>query len=79
MQNIFVMVKCEMGKVYDVAAKIVDEVSPPPHTYSISGQYDLMLIFNLDDGQDIGRFVTEKVQIIPGIQDTYTIVGFKAF
>jgi DNA-binding Lrp family transcriptional regulator len=28
---------------------------------------------------DIGDFVTEKVQTIPGIQDTRTIIPFKPF
>jgi len=79
MQVIFVMVKCELGKVYDVAAEVVDTINPPPTTYSISGRYDLMLIFHLDSEIDVGHFVTSEVQTIPGITDTYTIVGFKAF
>jgi DNA-binding Lrp family transcriptional regulator len=28
---------------------------------------------------DIGHFINEKVQTIPGIQDTRTILTFKAF
>jgi len=79
MQTIFVMVKCELGKVYDVAGNIADLMEQPPHTYSISGEYDLMLIFNLDKETDIGHFVTTYVQTIPSIKETYTIVGFKAF
>ena len=79
MQDIFVMVKCDLGKVYEVAAAVVDNIDPPPTTYSISGRYDLMLIFHLDSDIDVGHFVTKKVQTIPNIRDTYTIVGFKAF
>jgi hypothetical protein len=30
-------------------------------------------------GTDIGHFVNEKVQTVPGIQDTRTILTFKAF
>ncbi|MBY0318594.1 MAG: Lrp/AsnC ligand binding domain-containing protein [Reyranella sp.] len=39
MQTIFVMVKCELGKAYDVAddACNVEQVS---EVYSTSGQYD---------------------------------------
>lgn len=79
MQTIFVMVKCEMGTVYDVAAEIADRVEPPPETYSISGQYDLMLIFHLDSDIDPGHFITTQVQTLPNIRDTFTIIGFKAF
>jgi DNA-binding Lrp family transcriptional regulator len=35
--------------------------------------------FYVDDGTDIGHFINEKVQSIPGIQDTRTILTFKAF
>jgi hypothetical protein len=33
----------------------------------------------LDDGTDIGHFVTEHIQTLPGIKDTFTIIAFKAF
>jgi DNA-binding Lrp family transcriptional regulator len=33
----------------------------------------------VDAGTDIGHFVNEQVQTIPGIQDTRTIITFKAF
>jgi hypothetical protein len=35
--------------------------------------------FYVPEGTDIGHFVNEKVQLIPGIQDTRTIITFKAF
>ena len=78
MQTIFVMVKCELGKAYEVAdsAVAVEQVS---EVYSTSGQYDLLMKCYLDEKTDIGHFVNEKVQVIPGIQDTHTIITFKAF
>jgi hypothetical protein len=33
----------------------------------------------VDDGVDIGHFVAENVHPIPEIQDTKTIITFKAF
>ena len=33
----------------------------------------------VEDATDIGHFINEKVQVIPGIQDTRTIITFKAF
>ncbi|MBV8868479.1 MAG: Lrp/AsnC family transcriptional regulator, partial [Acetobacteraceae bacterium] len=29
--------------------------------------------------QDIGLFVTERVQSLPGVKDTYTLITFNAF
>jgi len=79
MQNIFVQIKCELGKVYEVAEAVVDNVEEAEDVYSISGAFDLMVKFHLGDDIDIGRFVNEKVQTIPGIKDTFTIMTFKAF
>ncbi len=47
--------------------------------YSTSGQYDLLGKFYLDDCQDTGLFVTERVQTLPGVADTYTLITFNAF
>jgi DNA-binding Lrp family transcriptional regulator len=47
--------------------------------YSTSGQYDLLIKCYLPDSADIGHFVTERLQTLPGIKDTFTIIAFKAF
>ncbi len=79
MQTIFVLVKCELGRAYDVADEAVQSVEQVSEVYSISGQYDLMMKFHLDDEVDIGRFVTSRVQTLEGVKDTFTIITFKAF
>lgn len=79
MQTIFVLVKCELGRAYDVADEAVQSVEQVSEVYSISGQYDLMMKFHLDDEIDIGRFVTSRVQTLEGVKDTFTIITFKAF
>ncbi len=47
--------------------------------YSTAGHYDLLVKFYVDNDTDIGHFINEKVQVLPGIQDTLTIITFKAF
>lgn len=79
MQTIFAMVKCELGKTYDVASDAVENVEHVSEVYSISGQYDLMMKCYLDDDMDIGRFINEKIQLIPGVKDTFTVITFKSF
>jgi DNA-binding Lrp family transcriptional regulator len=78
-QTIFVMVKCELGKTYDVANAAVENAEAISEVHSISGQYDLMIKCFLDDGEDIGHFVTESVQKLPGVKDTFTLITFKTF
>lgn len=79
MQNIFVQIKCELGEVYSVAEALVDNIEEAEDVYSVSGAFDLMSKFHVSDDVDIGRFVNEKIQTIPGIKDTFTIMTFKAF
>jgi DNA-binding Lrp family transcriptional regulator len=79
MKTIFVQVKCDLGKAYEVADAAVLNVEEVSEVHSTSGNYDLMMKCYLPDDADIGHFVTEKLQRLPGIKDTYTIIAFKAF
>ena len=78
MQTIFVMVKCELGRAYEVADEAVN-VEQVSEVYSTSGQYDLLMKCYLGEDADIGRFVTEKLQTLAGVKDTFTIIAYKAF
>ncbi len=79
MQAVFVQVKCALGKGYEVAAALVDDIAETSEVYSTSGEYDLLAKFYLDEGTDIGRFVTERVQTVPGVSGTFTLITFNAF
>ena len=79
MRAIFVMIKCEMGQAYKVAQTAADSVDELSELHSTSGQYDLLGKFYLEPTQDTGLFVTEKLQTIPGVKDTYTLITFNAF
>jgi DNA-binding Lrp family transcriptional regulator len=74
----FVQIKCQLGKAYEVANTLADaEIAS--EIYSTAGEFDLLAKFYVEAGTDIGHFINEKVQTIPGIQDTRTIITFKAF
>jgi DNA-binding Lrp family transcriptional regulator len=74
----FVQIKCQLGKSYEVANRLADaEIAS--EIYSTAGEFDLLVKFYVEDKIDIGHFVNEQVQTIPGIQDTRTIITFKAF
>ncbi len=79
MRTIFVMVKCELGRAYEVASAAVEEIGEVSEVHSISGQYDLIMKFHLDEEVDVGRFVTSQVQTLDGVKDTFTLITFKAF
>ena len=78
MRAFFVQIKCELGRAYKVATAIADaEIAS--EIYSTAGGYDLLVKFYLKEDEDVGRFIAEKIQTIPGIRDTYTIITFRAF
>jgi DNA-binding Lrp family transcriptional regulator len=78
MKAFFVQIKCELGKAYEVAAALVDaEIAS--EVYSTAGDYDLLAKFYVNEDDDIGHFVNQKVHAIPGIRNTFTTVTFRAF
>ena len=79
MKTIFVQFKCRPGKAYKVADELVQTVEQISEVFSTSGHYDLIAKFYLPDDQDIGHFVTERLQVMDGVADTFTLVAFKAF
>jgi DNA-binding Lrp family transcriptional regulator len=74
----FVQFKCKLGQSYKVANALA-EAEIASEIYSTAGDYDLLVKFYVDRDTDIGHFVNERVQTIDGIQDTHTIITFKAF
>ena len=78
MQTFFVEIKCALGQTYAVASALAEaEIASEIH--SIAGDYDILAKFYVSPDIDIGHFVGEKVQVVPGIVDTRTIIAFKAF
>jgi len=78
MKPIFVQLRCVPGKTYEVAdaiykTEIVSEL------YSTSGDWDLLLKIYIKEGDEIGRFVNEKIACIPGIERSLTTLTFTAF
>ncbi len=79
MRTIFVMIKSDLGRAYEVADAAVQTVEEVSEVHSISGQYDLLVKCYLPDDRDVGHFVTERIQLLPGVKDTFTLIAFKAF
>jgi DNA-binding Lrp family transcriptional regulator len=78
MRTFFVEIKCQLGRTYEVASALA-EAEIASEIYSIAGDFDILAKFYVDDEVDIGHFIGEKVQVIPGIADTRTILTFRAF
>ena len=78
MRCFFVEFQCRLGQAYRVADEIAArEIAS--EVYSVSGRYDLMVKFYVEDDVDIGHFVAENLHTIDGVERTHTILTFKAF
>ena len=78
MRTFFVEIKCQMGRTYEVASALA-EAEIASEIYSIAGDFDVLAKFYVNDDVDIGHFVGEKVQSIPGIANTRTVLTYRAF
>ncbi|MEC9022027.1 MAG: Lrp/AsnC ligand binding domain-containing protein [Pseudomonadota bacterium] len=79
MQTIFVFVKCQLGEAYSVAGEAAERITEVSEVHSVSGEHDLLMKCYLADDIDIGRFVTDRLQSLAHVKDTFTLIGFKAF
>ncbi|MGR3570324.1 Lrp/AsnC ligand binding domain-containing protein [Brevirhabdus sp.] len=78
MRCVFVQFQCAPGKTYEVADAIYDR-EIVSELYSTSGDYDLLAKIYIPDDQDVGRFINERLDEIPGIQRSLTTMTFNAF
>ena len=75
-QQFFVFAKCDVGKTYEVGRRIIKEVPHVKEVSSISGKWDLLIKIIIDDREDVGELINEKLASIPHIRRTKTVVAY---
>ena len=78
MQTIFVMVKCDLGKVEDVA-NLIMEIEGVSEVHSVTGPFDLIVKLYAPSYDDFGDLIPDRLQKVPGIRETETLLAFRAF
>ncbi len=78
MNCVFVQLQCAPGRTYEVADKIYDR-EIVSELYSTSGDFDLLAKIYIPEGEDVGKFINDKIQDIPGIDRSLTTLTFQAF
>lgn len=73
-----VLAVCDIHRVPETAQAIADlaEVS---EVYSVSGDYDLVIMVRVRQQEELARVVTESIGKTPGIERTQTLVAFKVY
>jgi DNA-binding Lrp family transcriptional regulator len=75
---VFVQIRCTPGRTYQVADAIWDR-EVVSEMFSTSGEYDLIAKVYIPDGEDVGRYLSERLFDVEGIQRTLTTMTFRAF
>jgi DNA-binding Lrp family transcriptional regulator len=78
MKAAFVLVRCELGRVEDVAAGIM-ELEGVSEVHSITGPWDLIVKLYAPDYDAFGDLIPDRLQKVPGIRETETLLAFRAF
>lgn len=78
MKAAFVLVKCELGRLEEVANALM-EIEGVSEVHSITGAYDLLVKLYAPTYDDFGDLIPDRLQKVAGIRDTTTLLAFRAF
>ncbi len=73
-----VLAVCDIHRIPETAQEIADipEVS---EVYSVSGDYDLVIMVRVRNHDDLARVVTDGIARIAGVERTQTLVAFQVY
>ena len=78
MKAAFVLVRCELGRVEEVANAIM-EIEGVSEVHSITGPWDLLVKLYAPEYDAFGDLIPDRVQKVRGIRETETLLAFRAF
>jgi len=73
-----VLVKAEPRLIPD-CAKHLAAIDGVTDVYSVSGEWDLVVLVKVPKYEDIAHIVTEQFPVVPGLVRTTTLTAFKAY
>ena len=73
-----VLVRAEPALIPQVAQRLA-EVDGVTEVYSVSGEWDLVVIVRVPEYEMIASVVTETFPTVQGIQRTMTLTAFRAY
>ncbi|ABS24996.1 Lrp/AsnC ligand binding domain-containing protein [Anaeromyxobacter sp. Fw109-5] len=78
MKAAFVLVKCELGSLEEVANAIM-EIEGVSEVHSVTGEYDLLVKLYAPAYEAFGDLIPDRLQKVPGVKHTQTMLAFRAF
>lgn len=73
-----ILINTAQGRTPEVAQGLI-EMPGITEAYSVAGSYDLVAIARVRDHEELANLVAGRVQKIPGIEATNTLIAFRAY
>ena len=77
MVSAFVLIKAEPARIADLADELTD-LDGVSEVYSVAGEVDLIVIVRVREHDHLAEVVTRRINELPGIVETRTMIAFKA-
>jgi DNA-binding Lrp family transcriptional regulator len=78
MRFAFVLLKTEPGRLEEVANAVM-EIEGVSEVHSVTGPFDLLVKLYAPSYDDFGDLIPGRLQGVPGIRETETLLAFRAF
>jgi DNA-binding Lrp family transcriptional regulator len=78
MKAAFVLVKCDLGRLEEVANALM-EIEGVSEVHSITGAWDLLVKLYAPEYDDFGDLIPDRLQKVAGVRATETLLAFRAF
>jgi DNA-binding Lrp family transcriptional regulator len=78
MVTAIVLINTTQGKTPEVAQALID-LDGISEAYSVAGCYDLVALARVRDHEELADLVAARVQSLPGIEKTNTLIAFRAY
>jgi DNA-binding Lrp family transcriptional regulator len=78
MKAAFVLVKCDLGRIEEVANTLM-EIEGVSEIHSITGPWDLLVKLYAPTYDGFAELIPGEVQKVAGVRETETLLAFRAF
>jgi len=78
MVTAIVLISAKRDRINETAEKLV-ELDGVSEVYSVAGPYDLAAVIRVRENQQLADLVTGEMVKLEGIEDTMTLIAFKAY
>jgi len=76
MSKAFVLINCELGSENQVISDL-QTIDCVKHVYGVFGAYDILIISECDQLEDLRQLIIGKIRKIDNIRSTITLMGIE--